>query len=77
MVSKHLWVGPLVSLLNFYMLQLWLVVQVGDTVVALFNWRLDFQLCYALGLYLSRNGLTFPAYRTSTNSDIALYHGAQ
>ncbi len=44
-VSKHLWVGPLVSLWTFNMFQLWLVVQVGDTVVALCNRRLPTKEC--------------------------------
>ncbi len=63
----------LVSLWTFNKFWLWLVVQVGDT-VALCNWRL--QLKNAIGLYLSRNGLTLPVCCTSTNN-IALYHGAQ
>ncbi len=44
-VSKHLWVGPLVSLWTFDKFQLWLVVQVGDTVVALRNQRLPTKEC--------------------------------
>ncbi len=40
MVSKHLWVGPLVLLWTFSTFWQWLVVQVGDTVVALRNQKL-------------------------------------
>ncbi len=43
--SKHLWVGPLVSLWTFNKFWLWLVVQVGDTVVALHNQRLPAKEC--------------------------------
>ncbi len=65
----------IVSLWTFHKFQLWLVVQVGDTVVALRNQRLLTKECN--WPVLVKKFLTLPACCTSTNSNIALYRGAQ
>ncbi len=44
-VSKHLQVGPLVSLWTFNRFRLWLVIHFGDTVVALRNRRVLTKEC--------------------------------